>query len=233
MRKVTIIIIFQIISILNVLAQDNVKFQIWSDFTTSHVLTEKWKIAGDIGYRLELESKHQTFYIRPAIIYSPNSIVQFILGAANFNTWDPNVLNSIEIRTFQFVQLSWPSIAKFQFAHRLGLEQRMFYFKGLELNDFVHRARYYLELRSPSFKIFYIDSPFFLTTNFELLTNINSSDLGRIFDHNRITLGIGNTINDNFRIEFRYKVLSFADPILKDFIREIDVLRMRLYWQID
>ena len=233
MKKIAIFVFFQFIYIFNAIAQENIKFQVWSDFTGLHTLTEKWKLAGDIGYRLEPQSKDQTIYIRPEIIYSPDNVIHFILGAANFNTWGPTIFNSIEFRTFQFVQLSWPQIGNFHFKHRLGLEQRMFYFKGLEFNEFVHRLRYYLELTSPSFNLFNIQPPFYLTTNFELLTNINSSDLGRLFDHNRFTVGIGNKINHKFKAELRYKVLSFVDPTVKNYIREIDVLRIRLYWQIE
>lgn len=188
-------------------------------------------MVGEIGYRLEPESKDQTVYIRPAIQYSPNRIINFTLGVANFNTWRSFRVSSIEFRTFQFVKLRWPRIGNFQFTHRIGLEQRMFYFKSFEFNSFAHRARYYVDLKSPSITIFNIKSPFYFILDFELLTNINSNNLGKVFDHNRFTLGIGNKINNKFRAEIKYKVLSFVDPALKDFVREIDVIRIRLYWQ--
>ncbi len=232
MREILLILLFSGICLQNSQAQEKKEFQVWSDFSLSYNLGEKWKVGGDLGYRIIPSSKSQTTYIRPGIVFHPNRIVKFTAGFANFNYLRSAATNSTEIRAFQFVTLSWPQMNGFKFKHRLGLEQRNFFITDIDIYKFVHRFRYYLNFKSPKFNLFAIKSPFFVSGNFELLTNINDSDLGRLFDHHRVTVGVGNLINDKFRIELKYKILSVANPVSKTFINEIDVIRLRLYYQI-
>jgi hypothetical protein len=63
------------------------------------------------------------------------------------------------------------------------------------------------------------------------LKNVNINEIESLFDHNRYTVGLGNVISDKLRVELRYKIISFVDPALKSFVKEIDVLRIRLYYQ--
>jgi Protein of unknown function (DUF2490) len=212
-------------------AQGSSKFQLWNDFTPSYELAEKWTVGGDIGYRIQPSDGSQIAYVRPGISYKLNNVVKFTLGIANFNTWEPERFIKREIRTFQFIAVSWPNIAGFQFNHRLGIEQRWFYLKQLDLSDYVNRSRYYLELKSPEFKLFKLKSPFFATANLEILRDLGNNELGRLQDHNRYTLGIGNQISEQFRAEIRVKLINIVDPAINSFIREINILRVRLYYQ--
>jgi uncharacterized protein DUF2490 len=212
-------------------AQSTSKFQVWSDFNPSFKLNENWKIGGDIGYRIEPSTNIQSLYVRPGVNYNPNGIINFTFGVANFNTIRVDKFNTTEFRSFQFIVLKWPNIGGFRFKHRIGLEQRIFFVESIDLNEFSHRARYFFEVKSPNFNLFDIGSPFFAMGNFELLKNVNINEIESLFDHNRYTVGLGNVISDKLRVELRYKIISFADPALKSFVKEIDVLRIRLYYQ--
>jgi len=213
------------------IAQNSDKFQIWTDFSPSYNLSEKWRIGGDVGYRIRLSTKSQTAYIRPGLSFNPSKIINFTVGFANFNSWNPDEFTSAELRTFQFVVVSWPQIKGFQFKHRIGLEQRWFYLPGFELNKFTPRARYYLELKSPKFNLFGMDSPFFLMANFEILRDINQNTIGRLIDHNRYTIGVGNHVSERFRAEVRLKIINLVDPDINEFVRDIGVLRLRFYYK--
>ena len=215
----------------NLLAQGDGNFQIWTDFTPSYNLSEQWKIGGDVGYRIEPSSKWQSAYIRPGINYKPNRIINFTVGIANFNSWEPGDFKKSEIRTFQFIVVSWPRIWRFQFNNRLGIEQRWFYLSEFNLDTYVNRIRYYLELKSPEFTVFKLKSPFFITANFETLRDLNDNEFGKLGDHNRYTLGIGNQITDRFRAEIRFKLIDIVDPLIKSYVREINVLRIRFYYR--
>jgi len=212
-------------------AQATSNFQLWTDFNPSYNLSEQWKIGGDVGYRIEPSANFHVAYIRPGINYKPNKIINFTVGIANFNSWEAGEFIKSEIRTFQFIVIAWPKIAGFQFKHRLGLEQRWFNFAELNLNKYVNRSRYYLEVKSPKFPLFNIKAPFFLTANLEILRDLNDNEFGRLIDHNRYTLGIGNHITDSFRAEVRFKLINTVDPLTNSFIREINVLRIRLYYR--
>ncbi len=216
---------------LDVWAQGTSNFQIWTDFDPSFNLSEQWKIGGDLGYRIEPAANFHVAYVRPGINYKPNKIINFTIGVANFNSWEAGAFVKREIRTFQFIAVSWPKIGNFQFKHRLGLEQRWFYLAEFNLDKYVNRSRYYLELKSPQFNVFNIKAPFFLTANLEILRDLNDNEFGRLVDHNRYTLGIGNHITDSFRAEVRFKLINTVDPLTNSFIREINVLRIRLYYR--
>lgn len=231
MRKIALILLLILIYFNKVQAQSNSNFQVWTDFTSSVKLNEKWKTGGDIGYRIEPSTNDQIVYIRPAIKYSFNDLLNFSVGVANFNTIRSNIFNTTEFRTFQFVVLKWPNIGGFRFKHRIGLEQRFFYIENLEFDNFAHRARYYLEVKSPKFNLFSLSTPFYLLGNFELLKDVNKNDVASLFDHNRFTIGIGSAIGDKFSTEVRYKLISFIDPVLKSYVREVNVLRVRFYYQ--
>lgn len=216
---------------INVRAQSTSNFQIWTDFSPSYNFNEQWKIGGDVGYRIELSTNFQVAYIRPSINYKLNKILNFAVGLANFNSWEPPEFVKSEIRTFQYIVVSWPRIGGFQFNHRLALEQRWFYLAEFNLDKYVNRARYYLEIKSPKFSLFKLKSPFFITANFEILRDLNNNEFGILADHNRYTLGIGNQITDKFRADIRFKLINTVDPLTKNYIREINVLRIRLYYR--
>ena len=213
-------------------AQNDTPFAIWTDFNPSYKISERWKIGGDIGYRIAPSTSDQTVYLRPTITYIPGNVISFITGIASFNHYNPDSYSSTELRTFQFVVVLWPRIIEFQFKHRLGLEQRWFYIPELGLADFVSRVRYYLELRSPKFNLFSISSPFYALTNFEILRDLDDEKLGRLIDHNRYTFGIGNHVSDRFQVDIRYKLINFLDPTLNTFISNLNVIRIRFYYKI-
>jgi hypothetical protein len=211
-------------------AQGTSKFQIWTDFNPSFDLSEKWRLGGDIGYRIATSVNSQTAYIRPIIGFKLNKTFSLAAGVASFNSWDDGMFTKAEIRTFEFLLISWPNIGGFTFKHRLGMEQRWHYLPGYDLSDYVNRSRYYLELKSPKFSLFNISSLFFVMANFEILRDLNNNELGRLADHNRYTIGAGNQVTDNFRAEVRFKIINTVDPLAKSFIREISVVRVRLYY---
>ena len=212
-------------------AQATSNFQLWTDFNPSYNLSEHWKIGGDVGYRIEPSANFHVAYLRPGINYKPNKIINFTVGIANFNSWEAAEFIKSEIRTFQFIAVSWPRIAGFQFKHRLGLEQRWFHLAEFNLDEYVNRSRYYLEIKSPSFNLFKIKPPFFITANLEILRDLNDNELGKLIDHNRYTIGVGNQITERFRAEIRFKLINTVDPLLSSFIREINVLRLRIYYR--
>lgn len=230
--KKTFCILFILIAFhANLFGQKTSKFQVWNDFNLSFSLSQHWKLGGDIGYRFQPNISKQTFYLRPILAYKLNKLLKLSAGMANFNNWEPGGYTSFEFRTFQYLSVQWPRLGNFQVKHRLGFEQRWFYFPTIDTRDYTNRTRYYLEIKSPSFKLFGLEAPFFLVANLEILRNLGSPELSRLIDHNRYTFGIGNNISDRLRAEIRYKYINAVDPLTSSFIREINIIRIRLYYK--
>ena len=217
----------------NCWGQGESKFQIWTDINPVYNLSEKWRVGGDTGYRIEPSSSLQSVYIRPGINFKPNKVINFTIGVASTYTWEPQEFLKTEVRTFQFISVSWPRLWGFQFRHRLGLEQRWFYFAEPNLKEYANRTRYYLEVKSPGFTLFKLKSKFFITANFEILRDLNNDEFGKLADHNRYTLGIGNQVSERLSAEIRIKLINIVDPILNSYIREINVLRVRIYYRLN
>ncbi len=212
-------------------SQDKTQFRIWTDYNVSFKLNKKWATGGDLGYRIVPSNGIQVAYVRPKIFFQANRLLTFDVGVSNFNRWRLQALNRVELRSHQFILLKWPLIKGVQFNHRIGIEQRLFFIKNADINRHIHRFRYFLALKSPEFYLFSIKSPFFVMGKFEILANFYDSNKESILDHTRLTVGIGNQINEKFRIDLRYAIHSFVNPTFNDLAREVDVLRLRLYYQ--
>ena len=163
-----ILLIAGLLFSLETLGQD-LRFQVWTDFNARFQFKNKLQINAEPGYRLEPESGRQNGYIRVALRYAPSRIASFDVGVANFNSWGSESFNAFELRSFQFAFLKWPEFWNFNFKFRLGLEQRWFNYPDLDINDFIHRARFRMGIISPYFAFWEGRSKLFLTTNYEFL----------------------------------------------------------------
>ena len=208
----------------------DLRFQVWTDFNARFEVLKKLQVNAETGYRIEPESGVQNGYLRGTLRYSPNRIIALDLGLANFNVWDPDIINSFEFRTFQFVLLNWPEIWEFNFKIRLGIEQRWFSFREIDTNEFVHRARLRISLNSPYFGFWQGPSKLYLTTNFEVLRDLNDELLNTFVDEDRFMLGVGFLDNKNFRGELHYQIMSYLDRDVQVLVRKMNLVRIRFYY---
>lgn len=208
------------------------KFQLWTDFNPTYKLDKKWTLGGDLGYRIEPESGKQTVYVRPTVIYKLNPVFKLSAGVANYNIWDSDHYKSFEFRSFLFTHVSWPKLGEFVFSHRLGIEQRWFMIQPDDISISDQRIRYYLQLKSPNFNLFNLKQPFYGLINYELLRDISKAEILKLFNQNRITLALGSEVTERLKIDARLKIMSFVNPLNNNFVRDLDVLRIRIFYKI-
>lgn len=206
------------------------RFQVWTDFNARFQLKDKIQINAEPGYRIEPEIGRQIGYVRVAFRYAPSRVASFDVGVANFNTWGSDTFNSFELRSFQFVFLNWPEVWDFNFKFRVGLEQRWFNFPELETKEFVQRARFRIGLTSPYFDFWEGNSKLFITTNFEILRDVHDESIDALINENRIMLGIVFLDNKNFRGELHYQVNGLRDRAAQEFLRDVNLIRIRAYY---
>jgi hypothetical protein len=227
-RKVVVVLLLTLAS-LSALAQDK-HFQVWTDFNARFDLKNRFQINVEPGYRFEASEDLQVAYFRTALRFSPSSILEVDFGVANFNTWDSGDLNSIEFRSFEYLIINWPEIAEFDFKIRVGLEQRWFNFPTNSSKAFLHRARIRIGLRSPYFDFWEGRSKLFITTNFELLGNINDAVPGELVDHSRYMIGLGFLDGRQFRMELHYQIIDLVDLDALQSERDKNLLRVRGFY---
>lgn len=226
------ILILSFLSLTHFAHSQSNRFQIWTDFNARFELKNRFQANVEPGYRIEPDIGAQTAYLRAILRYSPNRIFSFDLGAANFNYWGYEVINSIELRTFQFVFLNWPELWEFDFKFRLGLEQRWFAFPELSANEFVHRARLRIGLTSPYFDFWEGVSKLYVTSNYEVLRDVNDEAIDVLIDENRAMLGVGYLNNKNLRAEFHYQIMGLRDRDAGELIRDINLIRFRVFYYL-
>lgn len=227
-----IFLVFYLSSLMT-FGQDGARFQIWTDLNPSFKLNEKWAIAGDLGYRIEPESNLQIGIIRPGVNYHPNHFILLRAGMASFSSWIPNEINSHEFRPFVFGTVSWPRFNFLIVKNRLGFEQRWFDVRDLDLRTSDQRIRYSLALESADFKVFSINSPFFVEAQIEYLKAFSNNDTELFFDQNRLILILGNRITNQLKVDLRFMIIRNVNPTLNFWEREIDVIRFRFYYRFN
>jgi hypothetical protein len=209
-------------------AQNSQHNQAWFDASLKIKPTPKLTVTPEVGYRSEPAIKLNQVYLRTYLTYQVHKNVKLSVWAAHFNSWKPAKQRAIEVRTSQFVSLFWPNVAGFRFEHRLGLDQRLFYFSGYALNKYVHRSRVRLGLHTPNFALLGTSKNFYANASFEVLRNINQSETTQWVDHDWITMVVGFRMNKNLKIEANILMINLFDPIELEFEREITVFRLRL-----
>lgn len=187
---------------------DEIDFQTWTDFTLSYNTNVKSSIGGDVGIRgLISKNEWNQFYLRPTFQHHINPYLRLAGGLAYFYTTSNTLKNVSEIRLFQEGNLSWPDISVLQFAHRLRLEERFFFYEDNSLfgiinaDEFLARVRYQLAAETEDFNIlnqkfyFQVAAEYFLTGNKHVEPFINN---------NRFLIVAGHRISQKMRYELHF-----------------------------
>jgi hypothetical protein len=202
--------------------------QVWTDVSASFKATERLIITPETGYRIEPSIQMNQVYFRTYFSYRATDKIKLSVWAAHFNTWRANGQRAMEVRTSQYVYLFWPRIKGFKFEHRFGLDQRMFYHPGYELRKYVHRSRFRLGLHTPRFSMLGSERRFYANGSFEILRNMNQTEVAQWIDHDWITVVFGVELNQRMKLETNVLLINCLDPLTSDFEREITVFRLRL-----
>lgn len=204
--------------------------EIWTDFTLTKQLNEKWSLGGDIGYRTPISnSSFNTYYIRPFASYKFNSIYKLTGGMGSFNTFRETA-NSYEFRLYQDLNINWPKLGIFNFTHRFRLEERFFFYSNNSVkDDIVVRGRYLISFRTDKFGIggrkhwsVYVSlEPFFRFTGVETFQANNF----------RWDTALAYHINEKWKVELHY-ILQNSEIFARNNINE-SVFRLRFNCKLD
>lgn len=230
MRNIIVVLFFLLFS--RAEAQDIFKVhEVWSDVTIWYKLSPKTKVGGDLGYRTTLDqfTFHQ-FYIRPTIVWKPKPLYSLSFAVSNFYTHELENINLDELRFAQQASLFWPKIGSFQIHHRLRFEERFYYINDTKENS--QRARYRLGIKSPSFHLFGIGSPFYTEITWEDFMNLGSSFLNYWGNTHRWEVVIGNKVSKKVKVGLHYIFQStrIAD---RSFEVQQNIIRVRVGYTIN
>lgn len=211
--------------------------QVWFDYNFNYHKTDKFNIYGDSGFRIVSPHKWSSFYIRPAVSYTPKPIFKklsqlrttYHFGIGNFFTNFVEGSNHLEIRPYQGIQLHWPNFNNISFNHYARFEQQIEKFDG-EWN-FGLRARYMLSATITwGNNMEKVINSFFIPLHVELFRNIENAN--SFNDVIRLNAGLGYHFNPNWRSEFSisYQQRKFEEA--DNFETNDIVFRLRVYYDI-
>lgn len=184
---------------LQVLSQEKVTTQLWSDMALFNEYNQQLDFYGDFGYRIRFgdEVLWNRVYVRPAAKYSPVKWLGIRAGVALFYTKFPSREDGLELRPWQGISIGWPKFPRMKFSHYFRLEQRIFY----ETQDWKRtndlRFRYQLSGRfkpNANKEVKYLYFPAFIeffASNDETVDN----EVDIFANELRTSFGIGYTLN--------------------------------------
>jgi len=186
-------------------------FQTWSDITYFYSINNKLNIGGDLGVRgVVSKNNWNQYYFRPSLRYFFNNTIQASGGVGLFNTRSEEIINTLEVRIFEEVKLSWPTFEYIHFRHRVRIEQRFFTYEENPLvfsnlpNDFDLRARYQIVLESSDIIVFNSDKPIYLQAAWELFSKPDSTTIEPFINQNRTLIGFGHRVSPNLKYQLQY-----------------------------
>ncbi len=210
---------------------DSPTAELWTDLTLTYPANPKLTVGGDFGFRFSLNSDvFRTFYIRPYVKYQFLKHINIVGGLGSFNTLTPDIPNTYEIRFFEDLNISWPTIKWAHFFHRFRLEQRFFNYQGDELDsDFSFRGRYMLGFRTNRFSIFGSKKDYTFVTSLEPFFPLGDDAVEIYANSSRIDFGLSYHVSKKLRIELDYIIQRSRVLSDDDFKSTGHILRLRIF----
>ena len=203
--------------------------EFWTDVTLEKALNDKWKVGGDFGFRSALNNSNwKLLYLRPNINYKIIPILNFTLGLGSFNTFDNEIGNTYEFRIYQDANIRWPKLRRFNFKHRIRLEQRFFNFSNDLDNTFNFRGRYLIGVGLDRFSLGG-EKDWAASLSLEPFFPLGK-DVSELLANNfRWALGLTYHVNDKFRVEINY-ILQTSEIFSDNDLRVIEnIFRIRFF----
>lgn len=199
--------------------------QNWFDFSSSHTFDERWKVYGDVGYRIIIgDDILNRFYIRPAGSMKLSDVITLHVGFGLFASFVDN-RTIWETRPFQGIEVNWPVIFSLPLTNYIRFEER--FFSKNTSNTFVFRWRYQLGTRIWLDKT-KTENLFYIPLQLEWFANYNR-DFEFLANEFRAITGLGYTLDKSWRFEIN-TILQNSQASVDEIYNFYDVIfRFRIF----
>lgn len=190
-------------------AQENTHFESWNTYVARKYLQKQrlW-YRTDLGIRSSFDdSLSTTFLIRPSLIISLANVVEFQPGVDFRYAYSPDLMNSVELRTWQGIRVHWPDVGRIMVDHFYRFEQRFHWLEGRKRENFGLRSRYRLNLRIPINRRSITDHTFFVDLRGEAFLPHDN----RIQETYASTIRVGLKLGYHQNIKWRYELIAYMD----------------------
>ncbi|MEM9328368.1 MAG: DUF2490 domain-containing protein [Bacteroidota bacterium] len=233
LRLVLIIWIFS--SLLIVSAQDDVDFQLWTNYALTVPIkkTPRFTYGGDVGVRGVFSNQDwNQILVRPTVRWRFDQVWSVSAAVANFTTFNQTEANVYEYRTHQQVNVRWPDLGWVSFFYRVRLEQRWFFYPDLP-DDYKGRFRYLIGLETQDFRLGEGKRPFYFRAMWEGFNTLNEEEAAEIFLNNaRLHGAFGHRLSNAFRYELHF-ISQRSRLLVKDGLQATqNIFRIRFFHRL-
>ena len=202
---------------------DDTSNQFWFAYQYERRLGEHSRFSGSLGLEELLSSglllgDWSRYYLTGAASYDLNSRLRLAGGLGFYQTFQPEIENTFELRLWQQATVYWPDVhgpwRRFVLTHRFKLEERFSHTTdwGLAL-----RFRYRLATSIPLNTHDLESGSFFLPLSVELFADVGEEAPEFFAATNRLSAGIGYVTNKRWTIDLRYVRQRSRDTLTDTF----------------
>lgn len=211
----------------------------WYVYNGDYLLSPKWQVHTEYQWRrIDFVRTWQQSLARAGLGYQVSEKIQVGAGYTHFTTFPygehPVAGGGVPSREHRLhQQVQWAdTVGRVLLSHRIRLEQRWLG-QAAESNPrqitgwaFQHRVRYQLQAEVPLKGPTLDDKELYLTGFDELFMGFGRNVENNVFNQNRILVGLGYQVNDQFQLELGYlnqiTQHAEADPLTGKPIFEIN-----------
>lgn len=229
--------VFQSTVLFSQIEDNDATYQGWVDYNATYHASKKFKVFGDVGFRVISPNYFSRYYIRPAVRFvtsvgkKPGKYItiNYNLGAGLFVTNSVDTSNLIELRPFQGIDVKWPNFKWLSINHYLRMEERFRAFNSIW--EFELRLRYMLAAnfhwRKENRDIL---NNFYIPVQVELFWDMLETETRDNLI--RFMTGVGYTFNVKWKLEFNF-IYQRSRIVVDDTFETNDLIfRFRLYHTI-
>ena len=175
--------------------------QIWLDFIPHKKLNNKLEYYGDMSFRtLTNNNDFSRFGLKPTLRYYLNYKFDLIGGLGFSLTKEAGNYNTLELRPYQGVRVSWPNVWRLNIKHRGLIEERFLWNNEDEYNlalRFRYRIKTKIPLNNPSIQY----KTIFIPVSYEMFLNNGGDEVDKLQNRARLMTGLGYVINNKWVAE--------------------------------
>ena len=184
----------------------------WIQYYNQSVISDKWQILFDAGYRwLDGFEERSQYIIRAGIGYRPVSRLRLVAGFAHLGFYSSGDLTKTEYRPYQEIGLT-NKLNKIDLSHRLRIEERFFKEQHpqpfQDAQSFNFRFRYLFAVGIPLVQFDgHRGSELSLHLGDEIFINAGADIVNNVFDQNRLLVSPTYRLNEQFSFALTYNYI--------------------------
>ena len=178
--------------------------QLWFDVVPHFEINDRMDFYGDGSYRTSTSGdKFNRLMVRPSVRFHWTYELDLIGGLGLTFTWEEEDYNTVELRPYQGIRLSWPKIWRMNFKFRALIEERLIWNNNKEFDPNL-RLRLRVKTNFPINKPSMDYKTVYIPMSYEVFGNVGPAVVERFRNQSRAKIGLGYVFSEKWMGEFEF-----------------------------